>query len=77
VKPFSDAGEVDAFAARPWHCFSGKQTFAASEVALFASIGDSVYSEDGTDINPILSNSDLAMYRAKRSLYHKNCWYER
>ncbi|MCS5873539.1 GGDEF domain-containing protein [Klebsiella pneumoniae subsp. pneumoniae] len=65
VKPFSDEGEVDAFAARLWHCFSGKQTFAATEVVLSASIGISVYPEDGTDINTILSNSDLAMYRAK------------
>ena len=77
VKPFSDEGEVDAFAARLWHCFSGKQTFAATEVVLSASIGISVYPEDGTDINTILSNSDLAMYRAKSSLDHKICWYER
>ncbi|WP_446910600.1 GGDEF domain-containing protein, partial [Klebsiella pneumoniae] len=47
VKPFSDEGEVDAFAARLWHCFSGKQTFAATEVVLSASIGISVYPEDG------------------------------
>ena len=77
VKPFSDEGEVDAFAARLWHCFSGKQTFAATEVVLSASIGISVYPEDCTDINTILSNSDLAMYRAKSSLDHKICWYER
>ncbi|MBN0818780.1 GGDEF domain-containing protein, partial [Pseudomonas aeruginosa] len=32
VKPFSDEGEVDAFAALLWRCFSGKQTFAATEV---------------------------------------------
>ncbi len=56
---------------------SGKQTFAATEVVLSASIGISVYPEDGTDINTILSNSDLAMYRAKSSLDHKICWYER
>lgn len=68
---------MDAFAARLWHCFSGKQTFAATEVVLSASIGISVYPEDGTDINTILSNSDLAMYRAKSSLDHKICWYER
>ena len=77
VKPFADEGEVDAFAARLWHCFSGKQTFAATEVVLSASIGISVYPEDGTDINTVLSNSDLAMYRAKSSLDHKICWYER
>lgn len=76
VKPFP-MREVDAFAARLWHCFSGKQTFAATEVVLSASIGISVYPEDGTDINTILSNSDLAMYRAKSSLDHKICWYER
>jgi diguanylate cyclase (GGDEF)-like protein len=77
VKPFADESEVDAFAARLWHCFSGKQTFAATEVILSASIGISVYPEDGTDINTVLSNSDLAMYRAKSSLDHKICWYER
>lgn len=77
VKPFADESEVDAFATRLWHCFSGKQTFAATEVILSASIGISVYPEDGTDINTVLSNSDLAMYRAKSSLDHKICWYER
>jgi hypothetical protein len=46
-------------------------------VILSASIGISVYPEDGTDINTVLSNSDLAMYRAKSSLDHKICWYER
>ncbi|MCS5948378.1 diguanylate cyclase [Klebsiella pneumoniae subsp. pneumoniae] len=30
---------------RLWHCFSGKQTFAATEVVLSASIGISVYPE--------------------------------
>ncbi len=68
---------MDAFAARLWHCFSGKQTFAATEVILSASIGISVYPLDGTDINTVLSNSDLAMYRAKSSLDTKICWYER
>ncbi|STT72784.1 sensory box/GGDEF family protein [Klebsiella pneumoniae] len=61
-------------AARLWHCFSGKQTFAATEVVLSASIGISVYPEDGTDIIRYWSNSDLAMYRQKAALDHKICW---
>ncbi len=34
------------------------------------------FSDEG-EVNTILSNSDLAMYRAKSSLDHKICWYER
>ncbi|SPX55633.1 sensory box/GGDEF family protein [Klebsiella pneumoniae] len=52
---FSDEGEVDAFAARLWHCFSGKQTFAATEVVLSATLASQSNPEDGTDINTILS----------------------
>lgn len=76
VKPFDDESEVVAFGERLWYCFSGKRTILDTEIIVSASIGISVYPRDGTDINTVLVNSDLAMYRAKNSLDRKICWYE-
>ncbi|WP_058910330.1 putative bifunctional diguanylate cyclase/phosphodiesterase [Entomohabitans teleogrylli] len=77
VKPFDDESEVAEFSERLWQCFNSKQTFASIEVIVTASLGISVYPQDGTDINTLLGNSDLAMYRAKANIDNKICWYER
>jgi diguanylate cyclase (GGDEF)-like protein/PAS domain S-box-containing protein len=52
------ARRVLAEAARPF--FAG-----ANECQLSASIGISLYPEDGSDAETLLKNSDIAMYRAK------------
>jgi len=52
------ARRVLAEAARPF--FAG-----AEECQLSASIGISLYPEDGSDAETLLKNSDIAMYRAK------------
>jgi diguanylate cyclase (GGDEF)-like protein/PAS domain S-box-containing protein len=40
-------------------------TLLADEVFISASIGISVYPQDGQDMNTLLKNADIAMYRAK------------
>lgn len=76
IKPFDDERETAEFSERLWHSFSGKQVFADTEIIISASIGVSVYPRDSTDINTVLGNSGLAMYRAKSSLDSKICWFE-
>src|SRR4029079_9269225 len=43
---------------KPW-------SYAGEQVTLSASIGITVHPTDGTDVQELLRNSDLAMYRAK------------
>lgn len=77
VKPFDKPEELNQFTERLLACFSGKQVFATTTVNAVASIGVSIYPQDGMDINTLVSNSDLAMYRAKSNIDKKICYYER
>jgi len=47
-----------------------------SEARLGASIGISVFPEDGTDVTSLISAADLAMYRAKADGRHRYVFYE-
>jgi len=77
AKPYNHDDELRNFTERLHGCFVGKQFFAHSEITVSASIGVAVYPDDATDINTLISNSDLAMYRAKANLDNKICWYEK
>ncbi|TIX87141.1 bifunctional diguanylate cyclase/phosphodiesterase [Rhizobium sp. P44RR-XXIV] len=46
------------------------------ETATGASIGVAVYPDDGTDQERLISNADLAMYRAKADVGRAVCFYE-
>ncbi|WP_246666162.1 bifunctional diguanylate cyclase/phosphodiesterase [Aquamicrobium sp. LC103] len=46
------------------------------ETATGASIGVAVYPEDGTERERLVSNADLAMYRAKTDVTRAVCFYE-
>ncbi len=76
VKPFESAEELDLFTEKLQGCFSGIHDFATTSVSVIASIGFSVFPRDGTDLNTLISNSDLAMYRAKSDIDNKVCRYE-
>ena len=77
AKPYNHESELIDFTERLYTCFSGKQTFAHTEIIVNASIGVAIYPDDATEINKLISNSDLAMYRAKENLETKICWYEK
>lgn len=77
VKPFNQAFELDAFCERLYRCCSGKFPLGNREITVDASIGVSVYPQEGTDINALIGNSELAMLRAKGNLVTKICRYER
>lgn len=77
AKPYNHDDELRNFTERLHGCFVGRQIFAHSDILVSASIGVAVYPDDATDINTLISNSDLAMYRAKANLDNKICWYEK
>lgn len=77
AKPFDDFAELDDFTCRLNACFSGRMVFASTEITLNSSIGVSFFPDDAVDIEKLISNSDLAMYRAKESIGSKICWYEK
>src|SRR5690606_27922370 len=41
-----------------------------------ASLGIAIYPTDADDVEKLLSNADMAMYRAKQSIENKICYYE-
>lgn len=75
AKPFSDKRELEAFVHRLHSCFAGHRAFAQTELVVNASIGVSIYPDDATEINTLIGNSDLAMYRAKHNINEKICYY--
>jgi diguanylate cyclase (GGDEF)-like protein/PAS domain S-box-containing protein len=77
AKPYNDDQELVAFTEKLHGCFSGKQIFSQTEISVAASVGVAIYPDDATDINTLIGNSDLAMYRAKVNLDNKVCWYEK
>ncbi|MCS3429740.1 bifunctional diguanylate cyclase/phosphodiesterase [Klebsiella sp. BIGb0407] len=77
AKPYNHESELTDFTDRLYACFSGRQSFAQTEINVNASIGVAIYPDDATEINKLISNSDLAMYRAKENLETKICWYEK
>lgn len=77
AKGFNNQLELKAFTSRLYACFSGHQVFTTTELTVSASMGVSVYPDDATELKKLLSNADLAMYRAKQSTDRKICWYEK
>jgi diguanylate cyclase (GGDEF)-like protein/PAS domain S-box-containing protein len=60
-----DASDFARSAQRLVEAVSAPYTIDQNQIAIGASIGISVAPEDGTDVELLLRNADLAMYRAK------------
>jgi diguanylate cyclase (GGDEF)-like protein len=76
VKRYTAIDEVHDFAAR-----LERQLFKPLDLGDFravpgASIGVALYPEDGLDARRLVSNADLAMYRAKADIQRAICYYE-
>jgi diguanylate cyclase (GGDEF)-like protein len=75
VEDFRDTGDLADVAAKILASF--EQTFIVDgqELALSASIGICTYPADGLDAPALLSNADIAMYRAKEQGRNRHCFY--
>jgi diguanylate cyclase (GGDEF)-like protein len=75
VEDYVDAVEVAEIAAKLLAGFKRTFSIDGHELALSASIGISTYPEDGLDGPTLLSNADIAMYRAKEQGRNRFCFY--
>jgi EAL domain-containing protein (putative c-di-GMP-specific phosphodiesterase class I) len=57
---------AESVAGKILHCFNTAFRSGKDELFLGVAIGIAIYPEDGTDINNLVSHSEIAMYRAKR-----------
>lgn len=76
IKPFLVQRELDDFLVRIERELFAPITLDDYEVVTGASIGVSVYPEDGLTAARLIGNSDLAMYRAKADVTRAVCYFE-
>lgn len=71
-----DKASIVSFVERLQAVMSKPIRFDDTELVAGASFGVSVYPDDAKDKETLVSNADLAMYRAKTNLTNKICIYE-
>ncbi|NTF45794.1 EAL domain-containing protein [Rhizobium rhizogenes] len=76
AKRFQSQSELLDFVARLEKTLFEPIRIDDFETATGASIGVAVYPDDGTDQERLISNADLAMYRAKADVGRAVCFYE-
>ena len=75
VEDFRDSGDLADMAAKILHGFEPGFMVDGQELGLSASIGVCTYPQDGLDGPTLLSNADIAMYRAKEQGRNRHCFY--
>lgn len=75
VRPDATA-DLAAFLERLHDAMSELICLGTGEIVPRASIGAAVYPDDAADAEALVSNADLAMYRAKRDPLHHTCLYD-
>lgn len=73
----SSRQEVDGFVRRLVDCVLDPVHNKAKTLSVGASVGVSLYPDHAGDADDLIGAADLAMYRAKRSLTDKICYYDR
>ncbi len=76
VKRFERQAELSDFTARLVTCLSEPVRLDGFDLTTGASIGIAIFPGDGAHRDQLVSNTDLAMYRAKGSLSESICFYE-
>jgi diguanylate cyclase (GGDEF)-like protein len=75
VEDFRDSTDLADIATKILEGFEPTFTIDGQELALSASVGICTYPEDGGDAPLLLSNADVAMYRAKEQGRNRYCFY--
>ncbi|WP_292139755.1 EAL domain-containing protein, partial [Mesorhizobium sp.] len=76
IKRFKDQKDLLGLASRLEKSLFEPLRLDDFEIAAGASIGVAVYPRDGADRERLVSNADLAMYRAKNDVTRAVCFYE-
>ncbi|MGO8800401.1 MAG: putative bifunctional diguanylate cyclase/phosphodiesterase [Roseiarcus sp.] len=76
IKRFSNQGELLEFAARLERTLFQSVSIDDRESKMGASIGIAIFPDDGRDRDALVSNADMAMYRAKLDVTRTICFYE-
>nr|WP_281374798.1 EAL domain-containing protein [Aureimonas mangrovi] len=76
LKSYRHAGELEAFIARTQGALSESIDLQHCNLVLGASFGVANFPADADSREKLMSNADLAMYRAKAALIEKVCFYE-
>ncbi len=76
IKRFSEQRDLLDFVARLERELFTTMTIGDFDIVPGASIGVSVYPQDGDSAERLMSNADLAMYRAKADVTRAVCFYE-
>lgn len=77
IKRYADMGELHEFVARVESALAEPVRLDAFEVTAGGSIGIALFPQDGAQASALVSNADLAMYRAKTEAGRTVCFYEK
>jgi len=75
VEDFDDTADLSDVAVKIRGAFEPSLVMDGQELALSASIGICTFPGDGQDAQTLLSNADIAMYRAKEQGRNRHCFY--
>lgn len=75
-KRFDDIADLNEFMQRLEKCLQEDFEIDGYEIRPGASLGVSIYPQDADNLETLLNNADLAMYRAKDALTQSVCFYE-
>ena len=75
IEEYADAAQLGDIATKVLAAFAPTLTVAGQELGLAASVGICTYPSDGRDAQALVSNADIAMYRAKEQGRNRFCFY--
>ena len=75
IEDYEDAGQLADIAQKVLDAFDPTFTVENHELGLSASMGVCTFPDDGTDAQALLSNADIAMYRAKEQGRNRAIFY--